>query len=165
MHHIANLLADQQTTKPGVTMPKVSQPPATVPVNDLTDAARVAFWITMPLSLCTSTMIAYLISQRSPHIKGSTHDADFWAQLQACITQVLSGIATFAQIYQGRDLSSLDKRFSLSALVLCMSCGVASVILYPLAPTELSVMLNLIAGTLQSFVLVGTLVWQKQKMD
>jgi hypothetical protein len=88
---------------------------------------------------------------RSPHVSGSTKDADFWFLAQASTTQFL-GLTTFALLECKHD--KLSKWRWALPIVIAGMCSIMATPLYAIAPTEWSTFLASVASALQTFLIL-----------
>jgi hypothetical protein len=88
---------------------------------------------------------------RSPHLKGSTRDADFWFLAQASTTQFF-GITAFAFLECKHD--KLPKWRWALPMVMAGLCSTIATPLYVVAPIEWSTFLALVASLVQTFLIL-----------
>jgi chromate transport protein ChrA len=112
-----------------------------------------AFILWSALFSCAVTSIAFfaLGYANSPHLQGTTNDADFWFLIQATIMQLL-GLIVSALLE--RKSGGLPKwRWALPTAI-AGACSITAIPLYLVVPTEWSSFLSLVAGATQSFMVL-----------
>jgi hypothetical protein len=103
------------------------------------------------VSAITNIAFFALGYSRSPHVPGSTKDADFWFLAQASTTQFL-GLTAFAFLECKRD--KLPKwRWALPTGIAGL-CSIMATPFYVVAPTEWSTFLASVASAVQTFMIL-----------
>jgi len=88
---------------------------------------------------------------RSLHLQGTADDADFWFLIQATLVQV-QGLVVSALLERKRG--RLPRwRWAIPAAV-AAACSIVAIPLYLSVPREWSSFLSLVAGTIQSFMIL-----------
>lgn len=106
-------------------------------------------WSTIFGCIVASTASFALGFTYSPHLRGSTSDADFWFLIQSGITQIVGLVVSGLLEYQRGDLPHW--RWALPTGIAAL-CALIAVPLYVLAPTEWSTFLSQVASATQSFM-------------
>jgi hypothetical protein len=115
-----------------------------------TDGAFI-LWSTLFGCAVTCTVFFALGYAHSPHLQGTTNDADFWFLIQSTIVQLL-GLVVSALIE--RKSGGLPKwRWALPTAI-AGACSIIAIPLYLVVPTEWSSFLSLVAGATQSFMIL-----------
>ncbi|ORY15962.1 hypothetical protein BCR34DRAFT_143714 [Clohesyomyces aquaticus] len=111
----------------------------------------IILWSTFFGCAVTSTALFALGYAHSPHLQGSTHDADFWFLIQTTTMQLL-GLGASALL--GWNSGDIPKwRWALPTGI-AGACSITAIPIYLVVPTEWSTFLSLVAGGTQSFLLL-----------
>jgi chromate transport protein ChrA len=108
-------------------------------------------WLALFGSAIASLVFFALGCVHSPHLQGTTNDADFWFLIQAAIMQLL-GLVVSALLE--RKVGDLPKwRWALPTMI-AAACSVTAIPLYLVVPSEWSTFLSLVASATQSFMVL-----------
>lgn len=116
--------------------------------------ARVVLlmWSAFMATLLTAIPTIALGYRSSPHIHGSSADADFWFLLQNCAMTFLGLAIMILPTFQAQSLPRLIKTTLWIWLGFATTCCVVAPITYLYLPTEWSQCLIVISGAIQIFV-------------
>jgi hypothetical protein len=85
----------------------------------------------------------------SPHLRGTTDDADFWFLIAATLTQLQAlGVSALLE----RDRGRLPKWRWVIPAAFAGACSIVAIPLYLYMPTEWSSLFSLFAGIIQAFM-------------
>lgn len=109
-------------------------------------------WFTFIANVVVSFPLFLLALQHSPHVPGSTADADFWLLIQSSAMTMLSLAILLMPVQKTISrlgyISYLISVFTAFALL----CAIAAPAVYPFVPTEWSFFLSVVAGLIQFFM-------------
>ncbi len=123
-----------------------------VHTNDLMQWTSSLMWLTFIATVVVSFPLFMLALQNSPHVPGSTADADFWLLIQSS-AMTMFNLAVLLMpvqktISRSKYVSYLISIFTTFALL----CAIAAPAAYPFMPTEWSFFLSVAAGLVQFFM-------------
>ncbi|KAI4199778.1 MAG: hypothetical protein LQ350_004405 [Teloschistes chrysophthalmus] len=124
---------------------------ATGIVNDRMKWLNTCLWATFSSNICLTIPFLWKAYQFSPHTRGTPQDSDFWFLVQSSVSQSIGLLIAALGLWK---LKSTPLWVWLSPTVMAAICNMLTMPLYLFAPTEWSSFCAVVAGAIQSFMIL-----------
>ena len=108
-------------------------------------------WATFTSNVCLTIPFLWKAYQFSSHTPGTRQDADFWFLIQSCASQLIGLFISAMGMWRQSSMSSW---LWLPPTILAAISNVLAVPLYLFEPTEWSLFCVVVAGAIQSFMVL-----------
>ena len=122
--------------------------------KDSTDRTSFMMWATVIFSSIGSLPTFALGLKYSKPDPGKSDEADFWFLLQTCSTSLLSLLTLAISLQQNNILCGSNKIAAWGSIIVATSCVIAAPILYLSTPTAWGILMIIIAGIFQAWLVV-----------
>ncbi|KAL8660014.1 MAG: hypothetical protein Q9202_006840 [Teloschistes flavicans] len=120
-------------------------------VTDRLKWLNTVLWATFASNVCLTIPFLWKAYQYSPHTAGTREDSDFWFLVQSSVSQSIGLLISALGLWK---LKSTPLWVWLPPTTIAAVCDILAMPLYLFAPTEWSYFCVMVAGAIQSFMVL-----------